>query len=409
MAKSALMTTARQDVVKEDGSTAADPFDMGAGHIDWSRPAVSPQSPLQPGLVYNAGLFEYAAFTCGANLGVFTAGTCAFLAGIGIPIDPSDLNTASIGVAELVGSQTVIRTVTAVTGRRGNIAFHASVDAPPGFDVTVSPSNLNLRDGETATYEVTITNTGAALGVWSFGSLTWKGGGYDVYSPIAVRAFEFSGPAEVSGTGTSGSTSIDVQFGYNGDYSVGIHGLIPAATEAGNVVDDPANDINVALGSGVGVTFHFIPIATGSDYARFSLFDDFTDGDDDLDLYIFGPDTAGFPFVGGSGSPTSAEQVDISFPAAGTYIAVVHGWQTDGPDSNYTLFSWDVGPDESNMTVAGAPSTVSSGDSATVTVGWSGLTASMKYLGVISHHDTAASSHGPGPSVIGQTVVSISP
>ena len=31
-AKSAVMTTARQDVVKEDGVTPADPFDMGAGH-----------------------------------------------------------------------------------------------------------------------------------------------------------------------------------------------------------------------------------------------------------------------------------------------------------------------------------------------------------------------------------------
>ena len=32
-AKSAMMTTAREDVVKEDGVTPADPFDMGAGHI----------------------------------------------------------------------------------------------------------------------------------------------------------------------------------------------------------------------------------------------------------------------------------------------------------------------------------------------------------------------------------------
>ena len=58
MAKSALMTTAYQEVMKEDGTTAADPFDMGAGHI-------TPNSAVDPGLVYDAGLFEYAAFTCG--------------------------------------------------------------------------------------------------------------------------------------------------------------------------------------------------------------------------------------------------------------------------------------------------------------------------------------------------------
>ena len=419
MAKSALMTTARQDVVKEDGSTAADPFDIGAGHIvpggKWIKGSVN-----EPGLVYDAGLFEYAAFTCGADLGIFTAGTCAFLAGIGIPIDPSNLNIASIGVAELVGSQTIRRTVTSVApGRR---TFDVWVNAPPGFSVSVSPSSLTLKNGDSASYDVTITNTGAALGAWSFGSLTWTDldGLYDVYSPIAVRAFEFAGPAEVSGTGISGSTSADVQFGYNGDYSVGIHGLIAATQTAATVLDDPVNNINTALDcwfdSGgtlttngdptCGLTLHLVSAAAGSDYARFSLFDAFTDGSDDLDLYVWHPSGA---FAGGSGSGTSAEQVDVPFPQTGSYSVFVHGWQTDGPDSNYTLFSWDVGADAGNMTVAGAPSTVSSGDSASLTVGWSGLTASMKYLGVISHHDTAASSHGPGPNVIGQTVVSINP
>src|SRR5688572_7377061 len=127
MAKSALMTTGSQDVMKEDGSTPADPFDMGSGHI-------TPNSAVDPGLVYDAGLFEYAAFTCGMNLGVFSPGSCTFLAGLGIPFDPSDLNLASIGIAELAGSQTVVRTVTNV----GPAAtYTVSVDAPPGIDVLV--------------------------------------------------------------------------------------------------------------------------------------------------------------------------------------------------------------------------------------------------------------------------------
>ena len=41
--KSALMTTARQDVVKEDAGTPADPFDMGAGHVD---PSGQPSAPV---------------------------------------------------------------------------------------------------------------------------------------------------------------------------------------------------------------------------------------------------------------------------------------------------------------------------------------------------------------------------
>ena len=100
MAKSALMTTAYQDVMKEDGVTPADPFDMGAGHLNPGSP-VHKGSAFQPGLVYDAGLYEYAAFTCGADLGVFTSGTCAFLDSIGVPTDPSDLNLPSIGIEGL--------------------------------------------------------------------------------------------------------------------------------------------------------------------------------------------------------------------------------------------------------------------------------------------------------------------
>ncbi|MFQ5613012.1 MAG: S8 family serine peptidase [Anaerolineae bacterium] len=382
MAKSALMTTARQNVTKEDGATPADPFDIGAGHIrpggKWKKGSL-----VEPGLVYDAGLFEYAAFTCGADLGLFTPGSCAFLESIGIPTDASDLNLSSIGVAQLVGGQTVIRTVTSVAEKYQN--FKVSVDAPAGFDVTVTPDKLKLDPGETASYVVTISNNGSAvIGDWAFGSLTWKSGKYEVYSPMAVRAFEIGAPTEVSGAGTSGSLSFDTKFGYNGAYSAGTHGLAPADMQPDTVVDDPANDINIALATGVGVTFHFFNVPAGSQYARFSLFDDYTGGNDDLDLYVFGPSG----FVGGSGSPTSTEQVDVPQPEPGTYIIVVHGWQTDRPDSDYTLFNWAFDPDLGNMTVT-APTAATLGATETITVDWAGLAAGTKYMGAVSHNSAS--------------------
>ena len=54
MAKSAIMTTAYQDVKKEDGVTPADPFDFGSGHCDVGGMA-NKGTPFQPGLVYDAG------------------------------------------------------------------------------------------------------------------------------------------------------------------------------------------------------------------------------------------------------------------------------------------------------------------------------------------------------------------
>ncbi len=71
MAKSALMTTARQDVTKEDGATAADPFDFGAGHIDPSGSVTAKNSIFNPGVVYDARLDDYLAFLCGADDSVF--------------------------------------------------------------------------------------------------------------------------------------------------------------------------------------------------------------------------------------------------------------------------------------------------------------------------------------------------
>ena len=58
MAKSAIMTTAYQDVVDNDRVSPADPFDYGAGHVNPGN-AVHKGSSFQPGLAYDAGLFEY--------------------------------------------------------------------------------------------------------------------------------------------------------------------------------------------------------------------------------------------------------------------------------------------------------------------------------------------------------------
>jgi subtilisin family serine protease len=129
MAKSAIMTTAYQDVMKEDGVTPADPFDFGAGHVNPGSP-VHKGSAFQPGLVYDTGFLEYVGFTCGADLGVFTPGSCVYIESLGIPTDPSDLNLPSIGIEGLLGSQTVQRTVTSVAQEKGWREYTVSVDAP---------------------------------------------------------------------------------------------------------------------------------------------------------------------------------------------------------------------------------------------------------------------------------------
>jgi len=191
-------------------------------------------------------------------------------------------------------------------------------------------------------------------------------------------------------------TSYDVTFGYSGDFAAETHGLIPADMQADTVDDDPNNSINAALGTCdfssfpfqcVGITWHAVSAPAGSEYLRISLFDDYTDGQDDLDLYVW---NSSFGFVGSSGTATSAEEVNVTSPGDTLYFVAVHGWQTDGPDANYTLFSWALGAaDAGNMTLT-APASATLGATDTVDVDWSGLSADNKYLGSVTYHDVAA-------------------
>lgn len=257
----------------------------------------------------------------------------------------------------------------------------------PDIDVVTKPAFFSVAPGQTESYELTFTVNGAALNTYTSGFVTWTGDdGHIVRSPVAVRPVQLAVPAEVAGAGTYGSLSFDVTFGYAGDYTTVPHGLVAAEMQPGNVVDDPADDINVALGSGVGITMHEVNIPADTAYARFSLFDAYNDGNDDLDLYIFDAD---WNYMGGSSSGTSAEQVNIYSPVPDNYYVIVHGWGTDGPDANYTLFSWAVPAEtgSNNMNISGAPTSVVQGSVATITVNWSELDVGTKYMGMISHSD----------------------
>ncbi len=378
MAKSAIMTTADQKVRDNDRVSQADPFDMGSGHVDPGK-VDKKGSAFNPGLVYDAGLFEYAAFTCGADLGVFTPGSCTFLEGLGIPTDASDLNLASIGIAELAGSQTVVRTVTSVADKK--VKWKVKVDAPAGYDVTVTPNEITLLPGEWATYEVTITNNGGgAAGAWSFGSLQWKGDGYKAYSPIAVRGALFSAPPEITGTGTSGTASFDVQFGYSGDYAAAPHGLVADAPVIGDISQDP-DQAYPSGDDGVGVDkIDFV--VSGSALVRWSLV---IPGPDDIDLFL---EDSGGNIIAASTNGGTDELIELVLPADDTYTMVVHGWSVPSQPLAYTLSFWDVSATPGgSLSVDSAPASAVIGTTGTIDISWSGLTGGVGYLGAVSHND----------------------
>jgi subtilisin family serine protease len=384
MAKSALMTTAYQDVMKEDGMTAADPFDFGAGHLNVGGQAIK-GSAFEPGLVYDAGLFEYAAFTCGMDWGVFTPGSCVFLESIGVPLEPYNLNVPSIGIGELPGSLTVQRTVTSVAKEKGWREYYVSVDAPDGYSVTVEPSMLRLKSGDSATYYVTITNESAPAGEWRIGSLTWSDdtGHYDVRSPIAVKGALFSAPAEVSGSGESGSASFDVSFGYTGDYTAAPHGLAAQVTTSGLAGQDPDQTYPSSDDAYPGVQKFDFPIA-GAAYARWELV---IPGPDDIDLFL--EDSSG-TIVAESTAGGTNELIELWLPADDTYTMVVHGWSVPNEPLPFDLLSWvvPVTPGGS-LAIDSAPASATAGTVGTIDISWTGVAAGTTSYGAVSHSDSS--------------------
>lgn len=402
MAQSAVMTTARDDVFKEDGDTRADPFDMGAGHLDPGRRADRPNSVFDPGLVYDAGFNEYLGFYCDTAPEVLQPGTCEALEQAGIPTTVENLNYPSIGAAEVLSSAEIQRTVTSVADKTA--LWIPTVRDPKGFDVRVSPRLLVLQPGESATVTLEVTNRRAPIDEWRFGELTWLGVGlgggvYKVESPIALKGVALSAPASVTGTGTSGSESFDVGFGYSGEYTAAAHGLVPQVGVAGSVSQDP--DQNFDPEDPTGTTAHEIPLS-GSGALRVELTTaDLTppDGDIDLDLYLY--NSAGQEVANSTAGGTD-EHIDLRLPADDTYTLYVHGWETTGLTVDYTLRTWDVplAPDSGPLEIVSAPAEAVAGGSGTVEVAWSGLDPGAGYLGAVSH---------TGPDgLLGLTLVDVS-
>ena len=195
-----------------------------------------------------------------------------------------------------------------------------------------------------------------------------------------LSAIQIPKTPTASGNGTDGSVSFDVVFGYDGPYQVAMDGLVEGQLIAGAVADFD-----------VDLQFFFVP--PGTTLARFATFDaDVGDGNgtDDLDLQVQGPDTAGFPFVGFSGTATSEEEVNIANPAPGLYAVFVIDFASAPGPTPYKLFNFNLdGSDAGNATIS-APASAVTGTTEAVTIDWSGLNPGTRYLGFLTHADAFA-------------------
>ncbi|MFJ4223945.1 S8 family serine peptidase [Microbacterium sp. NPDC089695] len=367
--KSAMMTTA-YDTVNADGSPNHDPFQQGAGQVD-------PKRMFNPGLLYLNGVVDWMAFLEGKGLADFP----------GDPIDGSDLNAASISIGSLASAQTVTRTVTST--EKGT--FTASVDVP-GVDVTVSPSTLKFdRAGQKATFTVTFDNQSAPVEQWVTGSLTWTSKKNTVRSPIAVFPVTADAPAEVSGTGVDGSTTVEITPGVDGDLALGLSGLTPFTLledPDGRVVghsgDEQSGDENKDVS-------WIVDVPEGATLARFDL-DSSDDDGSDLDLTVYrvvSPDDLRYYEQWQSATGSADEQVTVAAPTAGTYLVVANVYATSAPmtwDMTYAV----VQPEgEGALTATPNPIAAVRGEKTSYDLSWTGLAPGTRYLGLVQYGESA--------------------
>jgi subtilisin family serine protease len=158
--KSALATTAKTaGVTKSDGTTPADPFDVGGGRVNLNVAG-------NPGLTFDESAADYVA------------------AAVDV-LGRIDLNTPSVNAPVMPGQISTSRVARNVSGR--TLSYTVSTDAPAGTEITVTPSSFTLAAGATIRLRIRISAPNAAPGQY-FGQIDLdRRGGSDLHLPVAFN------------------------------------------------------------------------------------------------------------------------------------------------------------------------------------------------------------------------------
>ncbi|MEV6526002.1 S8 family peptidase [Longispora sp. NPDC051575] len=392
--KSAIMTTATQKdnsglPIQNLGKDAT-PLNFGAGHVQ-------PGKAFDPGLVYESNLENWFSYICA--LGQRPNPDTMDLNCDDFPkIDASDLNTPSIALGGLAGTQVVTRTVKNITNKTA--LYTARVEAPAGTTATVSPARLAVAPGKTATYKVTFTWNGAPLGKYTFGALTWNdANGHSVRSPIAVRPLGVVAPQETPVSGTSGSTTFNVKAGFTGTLSTTAVGLVPSTISTLNLKPSTHEFVPATPATNDSVGSIEITVPAGSSLVRFATYDTDYPMGTDIDLHVYRKVGTTLTRVGASSGGTAAETVTLT--AAATYVVFIDLFGVPAGTTSVDVkhHNWIVGGSAGNLTVTPTSQAVVLAKSYSMTATWAGLESGKRYLGRLVYSD--------GTTVAGATIVAV--
>jgi subtilisin family serine protease len=355
MLKSAMMTTAKR-LKDSEGKLSNDVFAEGAGQV-------RPKQFFDPGLFVVSNPREWLGFITGQGLNT------------GVPaISGTQVNLPSLAQGQVTSATSFTRTFTSSMKGTWKVAVHV-----PGFQATLSkPTVVSKRVGDQEELTIDFARTSAPLGQFVKGWVTLTGP-TAVRMPVALRAVSVKAPAEVHGTGVTGSVEVPITAGFDGQLTVDPSGLAKADTTS----------TDVAVGD---VFLDCVTVGEGSKAARFDV--DAEDDTADLDLFVYAADNCDttdsiFAVAGQSATGSADERVTLIDPEPGSYWVEVDGFAAGdlGGPMNFDFDFYDIGgtPDLGDFTVTPNPVPVLNQQETTFEASWTALDPNAKYLGMLEY------------------------
>jgi uncharacterized repeat protein (TIGR01451 family) len=287
--------------------------------------------------------------------------------------DVKTLNLASFGNASCVQQCSWVRTLTSVLTTTAQ--YTASVSAPAGVTVTVTPANFTLGAGASRVITVTVNVGTSAIGTWKFAQVNLDGGPSLPAShfPVAVKPSAGSLPdkLDITTPRDSGFMDFSVTSLAVTTLTHQTSGLIPAINYTGVLTGDSHNSSWFDdLTDGVQV---FTVTMTTNDVRLHGA--NIATTASDMDLYLYketngnGHLDSGDLLVAQSATSSALESVDVITNTGGTYYFVLQNWEAGpNPPDHYTFEIAKVAKTDVGNTTLLGPTSAAGGTPYTLTL-----------------------------------------
>lgn len=326
--KSAIMTTSWMDMLKEDHATPAIAFDRGAGRVDMNTGALA-------GLVLDETTQDF--LDADPSAGGF----------------PTDLNIASFADDQCLQNCLWDRVVSNTLPV--SVTWTASIDAPEGITLTVTPSSFEIGPHAEQMITVHADATAATPDEWAFGDITLQPSDTsipDAHFPVAVYPTLgiFPDSITIETRRNAGSQLVeDLQSLEITDLTIDAFGLTQATMDTFYLMEDPTNDDPYDDLDQVYVAMVEVPAGAKRLVAEITQSEA-----PDVDMFVI---SGGFELCA-STTGSWREYCDLTDPAAGTYYVVVQNWagSANQPDMITLATAVVPGTDAGNLMVTGPDS-----------------------------------------------------